>query len=261
VPVEESPALFGLEYEDVSFPSMADNLTLGGWYLPAEDSQQIIIMIHGEGYHRADPTIKMLDIASGLVEHGYSVLMFDLRGHGESEGSKKSGGYYEKRDLLGAVEYAKGRGFEDIGVLGFSMGAITSLLAAAENSDIDAVISDCAFADLNDIIEPEFRKRTSFPTILLHPLLFMVKIMYGVDFVAIKPIAVVAEIAPRPVFFIHSELDEVIPVEHAYRLKQASQSPQDQLWIVPQADHVKAYTAYPEEYMNKITAFFDEVLR
>ena len=78
-------------------------------------------MIHGEKFHRADPGIKMLGIASWLVKHGYNVLMFDIRGHGESEGSKISGGYYEKRDLLGAVEYVKGRGFERIGVLGFSM--------------------------------------------------------------------------------------------------------------------------------------------
>lgn len=261
VPIDESPSHLGLEYQDVSFSSIVDELTIRGWYLPARDSKQIIIMIHGEKFHRADPGIKMLGIASWLVIHGYNVLMFDMRGHGESEGSKISGGYYEKRDLLGAVEYVKGRGFERIGVLGFSIGAVTSILAAAENSDIDAVVSDCSFADLKDIIEPEFRKRTGFPKIFLRPLLFMVNIIYGVDFLAIKPVEVVSEIAPRPVLFIHSALDEVIPLEHAYRLKKASQSPQDQLWVVPQADHVKAYITHPEEYMNKVTAFFDGVLK
>jgi fermentation-respiration switch protein FrsA (DUF1100 family) len=259
--VEESPTQFGLDYEDVSFPSIGDDLTLRGWYLPADDSQQIIIMVHGEGYHRADPSIGMMDIASGLVEHNYSVLTIDLRGHGESEGDKISAGYYETRDLLGAVEYAKGRGFEDIGVLGFSMGAVTSLLAAAENSDIDAVVSDSAFADLNDMVEPEFRKRTGFPVILLRPLLFMVKVMYGVDFLAIKPVSVVAGIAPRPIFFIHGEMDETIPVEHAYKLKEAAQAPKDQLWVVPQAGHVRAYVTHPEEYLDKVATFFGEVLR
>ncbi len=261
VPVEENPALLGLEYEDVSFASRIDEVTLRGWYLPVQNGEQVIIMVHSAGAHRADPSVGMLDIASELVEHGYNVLTFDMRGHGESDGNRMSAGYYEKRDLLGAVDYVKGRGIEDIGVLGFSMGAATALLATPESDDIDAVVTDCAFADLQDMMEPEFAKRTNFPGFFLPPLLFMVKIMYGVDFAAIKPVESVPDIAPRPVFFIHGELDEIVPLEHAYRLQQASQNPQDQLWVVPQAGHVGAYVMYPEEYMNKITAFFDTVLR
>jgi len=261
VPIEGSPALLGLRYEDVSFSSRADELTLHGWYLPVENSEQIVIMVHGAEQNRADPNVKMLDIASGLVERGYNVLMFDLRGHGESEGDMMSAGYHEKRDLLGAIDYEKGRGFERIGVLGFSMGAATTLMATAENADIDAVVADSSFADLKDMIEPEFSKRTKFPKLLLPGLLFMVKTMYGVDFNAIKPADLVSEIAPRPMFFIHGELDEVIPLEHAYKLHEASQNPQNQLWVVPQAGHVGSYAIHPEEYMNRITAFFNGVLR
>ena len=261
VPIEENPALLGLKYEDVSFLSRDDELTLRGWYLPAQNSEQVIIMVHGAEQHRADPSIGMLDIASGLVEHGYNVLMFDLRGHGESDGNRMSAGYYEKRDLLGAVDYVKGRGLECIGVLGFSMGAVTALIATAESDDIDAVIADSSFADLKDMMESEFAKRTKFPKFFLPPLLFVVKIMYGVDFNAIKPVELVSEIAPRPIFFIHGELDETVPLEHAYRLQQASQNPQNQLWVVPEAGHVRSYVMRPEEYMNKITTFFDGVLR
>ena len=261
VPIEETPALLDLKYEEVSFSSREDDLTLRGWYLPAQNSEQVVIMVHGEEHHRADPSIGMLSIASGLVEHGHNVLMFDLRGHGESDGNRMSAGYYEKRDLLGASDYVKGRGLERIGVLGFSMGAVTALIAAAENSDIDAVVADSSFADLTDIMEPEFSKRTIFPKFFLRPLLFMVKLMYGVDFKAIKPVEVVSEIAPRPVLFIHGELDETIPVEHARRLYQASQNPRNQLWVVPEAGHVSAYANHPEEYMNRITTFFDEAFK
>lgn len=261
VPVAEDPALLGLKYEDVSFSSRDDELTLRGWYLPALNSELVIIMVHGGEQHRADPSMGMLDIASGLVERGYNVLMFDLRGHGESDGTRMSAGYFEKRDLLGAVDYVKGRGLEHIGVLGFSMGAATALMATPENDDIDAVVADSSFADLKDMMEPEFAKRTKFPKFFLPTLLFVVKIMYGVDFNAIKPVELVSEIAPRPIFFIHGKLDETVPLEHAYRLQQASQNPQNQLWVVPEAGHVSSYVNHPEEYMNKITTFFDGVLR
>ena len=261
LPIEETPALLGLEYEDISFSSRVDELTLRGWYLPAHEGKPVIIMVHGAEQHRADPGVQMLSIASGLVAHGYSVLMFDLRGHGESDGNRMSAGYHEKRDLLGAVDYVKGRGFERIGVLGFSMGAATALMGAAESSDIGAVVADSSYADLKDMMEPEFSKRTNFPKFFLPPLLFVVKIMYGVDFTAVKPIESVSEIAPRPIFFIHGELDEIVPLEHAYRLHQASQNPQNQLWVVPEAGHVESYATQPEEYMSKITAFFDWALR
>ncbi len=261
LPITEDPSICGLDYEEVAFPSRVDELTLYGWYLPAEDSDEVIIMVHGAEQHRADPGVKMLDIACELVEHDYSVLMFDLRGHGESEGNRMSAGYYETRDLGGAVDYVAGLGFEDIGVLGFSMGAVTAILTAADDDNIDAIVSDSAYADLNDMIEPQFAERSSFPKFFLRPLLFMVKMVYGVDFTAIKPVEVVGDIAPRPILFIHGELDDTVPVAHAYSLMEASDNPLNELWVVSDVGHVEAYATYPEEYMDRVTAFFDEALR
>jgi len=244
LPVTETPAICGLDYEEISFPSRVDELTLYGWYLPAEDGDEVIIMVHGAEQHRADPGVKMLDIACGLVGHGYSVLMFDLRGHGESDGDRMSAGYYEVRDLGGAVDYVVGLGFEDIGVLGFSMGAVTAIMTAAD-----------------DMLEPQFCERTSFPKFFLRPLLFMVKMMYGIDFTSIKPVEVVGNIAPRPILFIHGELDDTVPVAHAYSLYEAAGNPLYELWIVPDVGHVEAYIIYPEDYMDRVTAFFDDALR
>ena len=261
LPITDTPEICGLDYEDVSFPSRVDELQLSGWYLPAEGSQAVIIMLHGAEQHRADPTINMLAIACSLVEHGYSVLMFDMRGHGQSEGERMSAGYFEVRDLGGAVDYVEGLGFDDIGVLGFSMGGVTALMAAAEDNAIDAIVSDSAYADLNDMLEPQFAQRSFFPAFFLKPLLVMVKFMYGVDFTAIKPVEVVDEIYPRPILFIQGALDDTVPPEHVYRLRDAADNPRDELWLVADAGHVEAYSLHPEEYMERVTAFFDGALR
>jgi fermentation-respiration switch protein FrsA (DUF1100 family) len=260
VPLTEDPGVVGLTYEDVAFPSMDKDLTLRGWFLPGNATYSAIIMVHGNGRNRDDPTIGTLDIAGGLVESGYNVLMFDLRGYGESDGSTVGGGYLEKRDLEGAVAYIKSRGFDRIGVIGFSLGAVTALLAAAEDQEIAAVVSDSSYADLNDIMEPEFEKRTKAPTIFLHPILFMIKILYGVDFAAIRPVAVVPEISPRPILFIHGSDDTTIPVSHASRLFEAAQNPQDELWIVTGAEHTRVYKLHPADYMQKVTDFLNAAL-
>lgn len=260
IPVTGNPGQYGLAYEDVTFPSLYKELTLRGWFLPAPGSDRVIIMVHGNGHNRNDPEIGMLDIAALLVEYDFNVLMFDLHGFGESEGGTVSGGYYEKDDLKGAVAYVSKRGFDNIGVLGFSMGAVASLLAAAEDEEIDAVVSDSSYADLNDIMAEEFAKRTKAPAFFLRPILFMINIMFGVDFAAIRPIEVVSEIAPRPVLFIHGELDDMMSADHARSLFKASANPDNQLWIVSECGHTRAFKEQPEEFIYRVTSFFETAL-
>jgi fermentation-respiration switch protein FrsA (DUF1100 family) len=50
-------------------------------------------------------------------------------------------------------------------------------------------------------------------------------------------------------------------VAHAYSLLEASNNPQNQLWLIPDVGHVEAYTTYPEEYVSRVTAFFGDALR
>jgi len=260
-PVTINPADLGLEYEDITFPSREDHLILHGWFLPSPNSEEIIIILHGAESNRCDININVMGIAVELVAHGYNVLMFDFRGHGESEGERLSAGYHERKDLWGAVDFVRERGFESIGVLGFSMGAATALMGAVEEPDIDCVVADSSFADMEGIMEGEFTERTRFPGFFITPVLYMVKVMYGVDFTAVKPVESVPEIAPRPILFIHGEEDDFVPLDHAHRLYEASQNPDDMLWIVPGAEHVKSYITSPAEYIEKITTFFDNILK
>jgi len=259
VPLTGSPTDNDLVYEDVSFPSLYKGLTLRGWFIPATGSDRAVIMVHGAGDNRNPPGSGMLDIAEELVERDFNVLMFDLHGFGESEGNTVSGGYYEKEDLKGAVAYIGQRGIDKVGVLGFSMGAVAALMAAAEDKKIDAVVSHSAYADLNDIIEPEFSRRTKAPKLFLRPILFMIKIMYGVDFTAVRPIDVVSKIALRPILFIHGETDDMITLDHAERLFEASQNPANELWITS-GGHAMAYHDHPAEFIDRVTSFFEEAL-
>ncbi len=263
VMIEDNPSNLGLNYEDVSFPAAGDGLMLRGWYITAKKSDRCIIMTHGGEYHRADPTIGMLEIAKGLVGHGYNVLMFDLRGHGESGDGRMLAGYYERRDLQGAIAYVKGRGIlpQHIGLLGFSVGAAASLLAAAEDEELAAVVTDSCWADPMDLIERQMVKRRHMPGFLTPVLLRIAKAAYGVDFDEVKPLATVGRIAPRPIFFIHGESDDTVPVESALRLYHSTDNPRNRLWVVPEARHVSSYRARPEEYITKVAAFFDQPLK
>jgi fermentation-respiration switch protein FrsA (DUF1100 family) len=260
--LESSPADIGIDdFDEVEFTSDKDNITLRGWFIPAiDDSDDVIIMLHGNDYHRADPTIGMLEIAGELVNNGYNVLTFDLRGHGESEVTRISRGYHETRDLLGAIAYLKERGYEDIGVLAYSMGAGITLTTAADSEDIDAIVSDSSFADFGEIVSAEMSRQYKIPSFVSSPMFFLIKLFYKVDIAAISPLGHVADIAPTPILFIHGVDDETTPVEHADRLYEAAAEPKE-LWKVPGAAHVRSYKTEPEEYITRVTAFFDEVFK
>ena len=101
-PLSSDPGDFGLDYESVEFESAEDGLTLRGWWIPSQDNDRAIILVHGRNSNRTgfnpQPGIPggLLVQAVGIVERGYSVLSFDLRGHGQSDGDRYSLGPLEK---------------------------------------------------------------------------------------------------------------------------------------------------------------------
>ncbi len=58
----------------------SDGVTLSGWYIRLQNSAAVILL-HGYNANRMDT----LNHAELLAHHGYGVLMYDLRGHGERE--------------------------------------------------------------------------------------------------------------------------------------------------------------------------------
>jgi alpha-beta hydrolase superfamily lysophospholipase len=89
------------------------------------------ILVHGlEGNKSGEQVLRTASVYSGA---GYSVLMFDLRGHGESEGKRTTIGYHEVRDVRGALSWLKeDQGFEpnEVVLHGWSMGGATVLRSA-----------------------------------------------------------------------------------------------------------------------------------
>ncbi len=51
-PIMHKPSEVGLEYEEVTFPSL-DGTTLDGWFIPAAGSNKIVICNHPMGFLRS----------------------------------------------------------------------------------------------------------------------------------------------------------------------------------------------------------------
>ncbi len=261
-PQEDNPSVYGLIFEDVEFLSRAGDVTLSGWYIPGEGERPTIILVHGIGSMRSGA--EAVDIASRLVGRGFSVLLFDLRGHGDSEEAYISAGYFERHDVLGAFDFLIKRGIpsERIGLLGFSMGAATTVLAAAEEPAIGALVADSPYARLSDLIASETARKTDIPEwiapIFLPGVKLTAKVLHDIDIGALVPEEAVKAI-PYPIMVIHGTADARIPCNHGVRVHEAAH-PGSSLWLVPDVDHTDAFSTYPEEYVERVVGYFDEQL-
>jgi fermentation-respiration switch protein FrsA (DUF1100 family) len=258
--IEGTPVDLGLSYETVTFESAGDHISLQGWYLPASGRRAIII-VHGIDKNRWDSWEHIPQKALVFVQHGFDVLVFDLRGHGQSGGDRLGFGWLERQDVRGAVSYVEQRGIppNHIGLQSHSYGAATALLSAAAIPDVAAVVSDSAFADMRPLLNHEAQLR-GFPPIFGPGITLVGGSLYGLDLDEIPPLKQVPKIAPRPVLFIHGTSDDRIPAEDSYKLFAAANNSADELWLVPGAGHVQAFTIEPELYAEKVVAFFDRNL-
>lgn len=270
---EETPAAVGLAYESVKFPSRAGNLMLSGWLCPPPGctdmndalAQRWIVLVHGFGSNSADTTAGMLGLARDLHDRNFGVMLFDFRSSGNSEGSRSSAGYFERFDLLGALDYLYDRGVERerIGILGHSLGGAIALMACSTPGTAAAVVSDSSFADLWLMIKRAQRGLIS-PLVVANPGMgVMARLLYGIDITEVSPARSLALSEP-PVLIIHGEEDQVVPVSHARLLAKASGSrfresedTTGRTWLVPGAGHLEAYRKAPEEYAARASAFFD----
>jgi len=255
--VQASPADYGLPYEEVSFPSR-DGLILKGWFIPAPQPKGTVIFCHGH-QGSMDPDLRYVP---AFHQRGYNVLMFDFRGHGRSQGQYVSMGYFERLDLLGAVDYLRSRGIEKVGVLGFSMGGAVAISAAPQSEAIRAVVSDGGFARLEPTIAAGARER-GLPTPLAYLMAKMTLLMADLFLRArlekADPLRWVGKLAPRALLIIHGGLDPYVSVAEVQALYRAAGEPKE-LWLVPEAGHRAVDEARPDEYLERILGFFDRWL-
>lgn len=257
-----APAI-GAHRSDVSFLSRGDGLRLKGWlFRPNTPTGRSVIMVHGLKQNRVDTNYGSDKVAHDLVTHGYAVLMFDLRACGESAGTRFTLGNREYLDLLGAYDFMKADGGGTpfaparMAVIGDSMGAASTLLAAPQMTDVGALVADSAFADLRPVLEYKLPQEMPLPAFYTRPVLWFGPLFQmNAD---LRPVDSVRTQPQRAFLFFHGASDDFIFPNQATALRAASPNPQSDLVLVPGAKHVKTYSTDPAAYMARVYRFFDQ---
>jgi fermentation-respiration switch protein FrsA (DUF1100 family) len=209
-----------------------DGETINAVYLEHPDAEFTILFSHGN----AEDLGTVVPFVSQFHELGYSVLMYDYRGYGTSEGTPSVA--RAKEDVTAAYRWLtekKGIDPKTIIAQGRSVGGGPSTWLAA-NHEVGGLVIESTFVST-------FRVKTRWP-------------LFPWDkFNNLKSMANVT----CPVLIMHGRNDEIIPFWHGEKLYEAIPGKKMKLWIDDGMHNDYAYVAGPD-YFRAFLAFVKECL-
>ncbi|WP_417582943.1 alpha/beta hydrolase [Nitrincola sp.] len=213
VPVPELPDIDHLNSQTVRFATKRGRM-LEGWWLASTEAQGHVILTHGWGANRR----ALLPLVPMLVSTGWNVLLFDVRNHGNSDEDTFSSMPRFAEDIDAAIAWLNdSQGKCPIALIGHSVGAAATLLAASRRNDIAAVVSLSSFAHPTDMMKRWLvEKGIPFFPLGWYVLGYVERII-GYRFDTIAPVDTITRVH-CPILLVHGDSDTTIPLEDAYKL-------------------------------------------
>jgi len=234
--LSNTPDAIGLNYTAVTIP-VSDGETLHGWWMPVPDAKGVVLFFHGN----AGNISHRINYLTMFKRLGYSTLLFDYRGYGQSSGTPSESGTY--LDAQAAWRYLTGtQGFAAARIVLFGEslgGAVASWLAAREKPGLLVLAS--TFTSV-----PELAAEI-YPFL---PVRWISRFEYN-TLASLQSVSC-------PVFIAHSPEDDIIPFRHGERLFQAAPEPKQFLPL--EGGHNTGFIFMQPAWIKSLGAFMDKNL-
>jgi dipeptidyl aminopeptidase/acylaminoacyl peptidase len=252
------PSEQGLTFEDVTFKT-SDGLTLPAWYMPAKDknTDKAVLLVHGRTANRTEG----MRYAKAIVAAGYNLLAIDMRHPRQHPDIISTMSFHEKKDVIAAVDYLTNeKNIPSIGVMGFSMGAATSMIVMAKDPRIKAGIFSGSYANSMDVLAEQAQVLYGLPRYPLMPMVAKFFAWRGdLDIDEINPIKYIAQISPRPVYIMHGTADKTVDFQHGQLLFDAAKAPK-KFWKAENGEHTRLWQLDNEKADTSVVNFLDRYL-
>jgi len=227
------------------------------WLLETSSPRGRLLLCHGYYANR----YQVLDLAAGLRDRRYEVVLFELRGHGVRPGPCTFG-VRETEDAVAVFRWARARDPArplPVGVVGFSMGAAVACQAAAHDPQVRAVVVDSIYSRLFPVLRRSIRQRYQLPAV---PWAWLT--WWGVQAALRRRLAPLdpVRLAPRlrqPLFAIQGGEDRRVVPLLGREFYQRWAGPKER-WFEPHIAHVGMFARHPERYCQRVADFFDRAL-
>ncbi len=259
-PKTETPQDYDMPFED--FAVERQGIHLKGWFIPGPGEFRTetrkaptIILTHGWGRSAQ----QMLPCACFLHQAGFHLILYDVRGHGDSDSAEFVTIDLILADLESMIDYALARPETDreaLGLFGHSMGAAASILQASRDSRVKAVVSSSGFADLGDLTTQMLRGRR----LPAFPFRFFIQKFWekrgGMALSRVNPMEQIEKIS-APILLLHGEKDPVVTPDQLEKLFKHANTAEKH--IISGKNHSDLFE--DPVYQEKVVAFFDRTLK
>jgi len=234
----------------------AKGVRVAGWFARRSEGRGAVLLLHGVHGNR----LSMLARAQWLAGLGYSVLLIDLPGHGESGGERITFGLREAEGVRAALAFLRHElPGERVGVIGVSLGAAATVLARAQPAP-DAVLLESMYPTIEEAVADRLEMRLGAPGRWLAPLLLVqLPLRLSVSTSELRPIDAMATLH-APVFIISGSEDRHTTLSETRRICAAAVAPSE-CWIIEGAAHVDLHGFSPKAYELRVLGFLDRHLR
>lgn len=234
---------------------MKDGYIIHGDYILNNNSKKFVICAHGFSTNREAE----IEYALIFLNLGFSVVLYDQRGHGKNDPYVTTMGKLESSDLNEIIDQVYELFGKDIkiGLHGVSLGASTCLLVASKRSDLAFIVDDCGYVRLRNAIISEVNKR-HLPGVIFIPLTSLFcKLFYGFY---LKDVSVEKSIKDikAPVLIFHGDIDNIVPIKNSYILNDNLLS-YHELKVYKDTHHADCLTNYKEDYEQDLQTFIKRI--
>jgi pimeloyl-ACP methyl ester carboxylesterase len=248
------PLPAGLPAQVVSIPG--PGYTIAGWWLNRGGNSPVVLLLHAI---RADRS-SMLSRARLLLGHGFSVLLIDLQGHGETPGTAITLGWRESADVRAALGWLRSAApSRRIGAIGCSLGGAAVLLGP-QPSGFDAVVLEAVYPRAASAVENRIRMRLGPLAPVLTPLLTVqFQPRWHVSPRDLEPIRSMPRLG-SPVLVVAGSGDQHTTLAESEELFRAGVQPK-RLWVVNGARHQDFLAFDPAGYASQVIGFLLQYLQ
>lgn len=230
---------------------------LTGRFFPGR-STSTVVLSGGYGGNQNE----MLPVADSLHAAGFTVVTYDERGTGGSGGTGTWGALEERdlRSVIDTVAHHRGVATHDIGLFGFSIGGDISIIEAASDHRIRAVVAVGSWPSVQSYMKSSLIDVITRPTWMYTPLaLELLQLRTGADLSTVRPGAFIAKISPRPIMLLDGLDDTDVTPRGTIANFRLARSPKT-MWLVPGETHEGIVFPHGAATTGRVRAFFAKAL-
>jgi len=230
-----------------------DGVVVRGWLLPPKvASRGAVVLAAGIRGNR----VAVLRRARFYVDEGFTALLVDLRGTGESDPERISMGWHEALDLLAARDLLRARGHARVGAHGVSLGGAAATLTAQRASDTlvwDFLVVEQCYTNLSEALAARF---PLLPFAAIWPVQWWGEWLLDLDADDVDCVAALRRHA-EPTLLVQGSDDELVGENALQRLFDASAANVKRRHVVDGAGHDDLWPRGGDALKGALRAFLD----